>query len=460
MAPVRWPRAALVATALGVAALLAALGIWRGEAYWGLSDGVYAITARELLHGGDLYRQIAAAQPPGVFLVGAALLGIDDSLTMLRAGLELWVLATALLAGTAVLRLTSSTSLAALTAVLVPFTPIALHENALLMPETLGAPLILATALLAADERRTRAAAALGALCLVAKLSFALPVLAVFVVVRHRRRLLVWWAACAALLAAAGTAIWGGALWGNILEAQWQLGGAPWHFVGGFLAQAGWNELPLIVLAGLGLWALWRRRDVPPLARTLVAAGVGGLVLIASDLKLGSYINVVQVAEAPLLALGVAGLVRGALPAAGRWRALAAAGAALGAAQSASAILTPDDPRPYTRPFAASGPRRFLTADQVRAAVRQARGCPSDAPYPGLAFIAFVADRPVAGGQPDHFILHVPYHRERLAAAVADRARACPRGRVPQAQSRRRDSQSASSTSNRGSTWWPPGNSR
>src|ERR687889_1126395 len=77
--------------------VLVALGLWHGEAFWSTSDGVYALTARELLDGLGLYGDIAAAQPPPVYLVGAALLGLDDSLTALRAGLEAGTLGTALL---------------------------------------------------------------------------------------------------------------------------------------------------------------------------------------------------------------------------------------------------------------------------------------------------------------------------------------------------------------------------
>src|SRR5689334_7554825 len=88
------------------AALLAALGLWRGESLWNPSDGVYAMASRQFLHGIGLYDGMATSQPPLVYLVGAGLLGVSDSLTMLRAGLELFGLATALLVWRAVLPLT------------------------------------------------------------------------------------------------------------------------------------------------------------------------------------------------------------------------------------------------------------------------------------------------------------------------------------------------------------------
>src|SRR5205807_2181396 len=73
---------------LGGIALLVALRVWQGDAYWSYSDGVYALSARLLLRGHELYRGIAAAQPPPVFYAGALVLAIRDSLDALRVGLS------------------------------------------------------------------------------------------------------------------------------------------------------------------------------------------------------------------------------------------------------------------------------------------------------------------------------------------------------------------------------------
>src|SRR3979490_2617931 len=73
---------------LGAIAVLVALRTWQGDAYWSYSDGVYALTARLVLHGHDLYREVAAAQPPPVFYAGALLLAVHDSLDALRVGLS------------------------------------------------------------------------------------------------------------------------------------------------------------------------------------------------------------------------------------------------------------------------------------------------------------------------------------------------------------------------------------
>ena len=44
---------------------LALLAAWQRNGYWDFSDGVYAETARALLHGQRLYRDVAAAQLDG-----------------------------------------------------------------------------------------------------------------------------------------------------------------------------------------------------------------------------------------------------------------------------------------------------------------------------------------------------------------------------------------------------------
>lgn len=53
----------LVVATLGLA-ILVALGVWQGQGYWEYSDGVYSLTARLILEGRELYREVAGAQPP------------------------------------------------------------------------------------------------------------------------------------------------------------------------------------------------------------------------------------------------------------------------------------------------------------------------------------------------------------------------------------------------------------
>ncbi|MFL5846605.1 MAG: hypothetical protein ACJ762_18125 [Solirubrobacteraceae bacterium] len=414
-------RRALLACGALTALLLLALGLLRGEAFWSTSDGVYALSARELLHGLDLYSGVAAAQPPPVYLAGAALLGVDDSLTMLRAGLELAALATALLVWLAVWRLTQRPWLAVAAGVATPLLPVMLHENALLTPETIGAPLLLGVAVLAARPGGAAWAGALAAVAASTKLSFALPALAVLLVSPVRRRAIAWFAGTGVLLAAAGTLIWGGDLWRSIITAQAQSGNTALRNLGGLLAQEGWNLIGLVVLAGLGLRA--RVLDAE-LRRTVVAAAAGSLVLGLTVVKLGTYVNVVQVAEPPLLVLGAVGLAS----VTARARVVAFACVALLVAQSGSLLIHPSDPRPYTRPFAESGPRRLLSDGQVERFARAPRACPAGAPYPGIPYLAFVAHRRAPGDQPDVFILNSESNGSFRARYQAELPAACPPG--------------------------------
>jgi hypothetical protein len=64
----------------GGAAEFALLALWQRNGYWDFSDGVYAQSAREVVHGLAPYRDFAAAQPPPVYLLGALLLLIHDRL--------------------------------------------------------------------------------------------------------------------------------------------------------------------------------------------------------------------------------------------------------------------------------------------------------------------------------------------------------------------------------------------
>src|SRR5215467_13155394 len=98
--------------ALGAVLLLVLLAVWQRNGYWEYSDGVYADSARELLHGRDLYSQMGGAQPPSVYLVGALLLWFHDGLASVRAGMALFDLATAALVVVAVWRLTARAWLA------------------------------------------------------------------------------------------------------------------------------------------------------------------------------------------------------------------------------------------------------------------------------------------------------------------------------------------------------------
>src|SRR5436305_515520 len=202
---------------LGGVALLVALRAWQGDAYWSYSDGVYALTARLVLHGHALYRDVAAAQPPPVFYAGTLLLAVADSLDALRVGLSVVNLVTAALVLAATWRLTARRVPAVVAGLLALVTPLALHDHALLTPETLAAPLVLGAALLGARPGRAAAlGGVLGALAAACKLAYALPAIGLVVAVRRRGYL---GRARVALGAAAATALLGAVEIGSLLAS-------------------------------------------------------------------------------------------------------------------------------------------------------------------------------------------------------------------------------------------------
>ncbi len=403
------------------------LALWQRNGYWDFSDGVYALSARELLHGGSLYSTFAGAQPPPVYLVGAGLLAIHDGLASVRTGMALAELATALLVGFAVLRLSNRRGLALAAALASPLLPLELHEHAQLIPETIAAPLLMAGALLAARPGRSAWAGVALALAVSCKLAFVVPALAIVLAGPDRRRTGAAFLASGAILAGASLAGYGTSLWTETVRAQFEVGTASLHYVGGLLAQAAWNELPLLVLAAPLVLAARRRAALSAdaqLERVLLASAAGGLLLGLSLFKHGSYLDVLVVAEAPLLALAVAGAA--ALWRSGGTRLLASLAVALLLAQSASILLDPGNPPIARRPGAQSGLAEVSSPAAVNAAVSAARRCAPARAYSGAPYLAFLANRRMPGEQPDTFMLaNAPADRSFARRAAADTPR-CP----------------------------------
>lgn len=437
---------AVSAWALAAVALLTLLHLWRGDGYWEYSDGVYALTARLLLDGRALYDAVGAAQPPPIFLFGAGALAIDDTVGFLRAAVAAVQLATSALVLVAVWRLTRGRLAAVVAALAVLVAPWTLREHAQLIPETFAAPLLLAATLAigrAGGARRgggegaLRAGALAGALCALAsafKVAFALPALVLLLAGARGRdaRLggLAGFAGAGLLLGAAALAAFGAPLLDGVVRAQRETGLAGLRYVGGLWAQAGWNLLPLAACAALA-WPFRDRLADRDLARALAATAAGALLLLATLFKSGSYLTVVVVIEPPLLCLAAAGVVAAwrswqAAGAAGWAVAVAAAALALGIAQVGSLLADPGDPRPFTRPFAASGPGWNLSPEEVDAAVARLRACPPGLAASGPPYLAFAAGRRMPGDQPDQFILrHAPVLGELRDRADADQPR-CP----------------------------------
>lgn len=420
--------AAFIAAAVAVVALE---WWWQGKTYWLYSEGVYLATSREVLDGAELYEQVAAAQPPLLFLLGAGLLEISDSILFVRAAVSLATVVTGCLVALAVWRLTGRRGAAVVGGLASLVTPWMLREHAALTPEPLAAPLLLGSALLAARARLAPLAGGLAVVAASLKLAFVLPAAALAIAAASRRRFLAGAVAAAAALGLAFLLRWGQPLIDNVVVAQRQAGFQP-ELLPGHIAQAVWNLAPLVALASLAVLRREHARELP-LLWTLTALAAGSLGMLFSLAKDGTYLNVLAAIEPLCVPLAVAGIVwlfedRG-WPARGRRLArAAAAGAVLFiGVQSLTLVASPRNPVGFGNPFLSAAPRQILSSEAVDRAVRQARKCPPGVPYSGVPYVAFIAGRPLPGGQPDGFIVNkAAVHRGLRRAVDRDRPR-CPR---------------------------------
>jgi hypothetical protein len=420
---VRVRRRAILLMLAGGVVEFALLALWQRNGYWEFSDGVYAETARGLLHGERLYRDVAAAQPPPVYLLGAVLLAIHDGLEPIRAGLAAIQLITAGLVATCAWRMSGRSSLALAAGVVSPLLPITLHEHAQLIPETLAAPLILAGVLACSRRDSAFRGGVLLAFAAACKLAFVFPALAITLASVARRRALMGLVLAGIGVLAATLAVFGSEAWDQTIRAQLQVGGGSLHQVAGLVAQAGWNELPLVIGAGGALLLADEALD-RQLLWTLAAAAAAGLALTLTLLKRGSYIDVLIVAEPPSLALAVCGAAWAWERA--RTRPLVLFLTALLAAQSLSLLLSPADPLIARRPLASSGLQYEMSPAAVTHAVDRARRCSHSAAYSGVPFIAFLANRRMPGDQPDLFMIdHAPIDARFARRAASDNPQ-CP----------------------------------
>lgn len=401
-------RAVLLVAALGVLEM-ALLLWWQGNAYWNFSDGVYALSSREFLHGVVPYHDFAAAQPPPVFLFGTLLLAVSDGVGALHVGLGLINLVSAGLVGVGVWRLDGRVWPACLAALVAPLLPISLIGHAQLLPETLAAPLLLAGAMLCARARGQVGGGLLLAVAVWCKLAFLVPAIAIAFSAPASRRVVLTVLGCSVGLFEASVAVFGAGVWRETVVAQFQVGHASLRYVAGLLAQAAWNELPLAIgLAAFIALFVVKRVDFnagqAPLARTLMAAAAGGLLLGLTVFKRGSYIDVLIVAEPPLLILAACAAAS-IWPTSRRARAVVSLIVVFLAAQSVSLLLHPSDPWVAVRPLAASGLAWTAGPSEVDRAVSVASGCPRRLAYAGDPYIAFLASRRTPGLQPDTFML-------------------------------------------------------
>jgi hypothetical protein len=424
--------AAVAAYAVSAVALLAALYFWEARSYIDQSDGVYAYTARAALQGRDLYGEIAAAQPPTLYWLGAGILAVHDSVWGLRAGLSVVLLLTSALVAFAVWRLTAHAVVAGLAGVLSMLAPWTLHEHTALLPETLAAPLLLAGAVASARPRTAVVGGALLAVAVTAKLAFLVPGAAVILAASPRRRCLLGFALSLTALALVFAAAYGSELVDNAIVAQLQSGRHAFRDVVELLVQTAWNEVPLVLVAALA----WRyRRDArdPELLRSLLALTIGAGLLVTTFYKQGTVHQVLVVLEAPACALAASGALWFARDLRSRSRssfrervlAVTVVGCvALLVSQSVSFLVSPTNPALFPRP---SGPELgwLLGDDEVDAAVAEAKRCAPGLPYSGPPYLAFAARRTMPGGQADRFIISSDVNA-RFARAVRAARVTCP----------------------------------
>lgn len=430
----RPPKRAVLLYVAAATLVLTALYAFFGLAYLDYSEGVYAYTARAVGQGAALYSQIAAAQPPPLFLSGAALLWLGDSMWVIRGGLAVVSLASGTLVLIAVWRLTQSSLAAVIGALASLLTPWALREHAVLTPETFAGPLLLLAALLASRPRSSVLGGAAAATAVAFKVAYALPALALVVAASDRRRYVVGSLLTCVLLWSAFVALYGGALVENVLVAQRQTGGQGVSALVGLLAQAAWNLAPLLILASLAWLGRPQARD-SALLESLLVLLVAETLLLGTLLKDGSYLNFLSVIELPAVTVGSGGVLWLSKRRSGRASGVRSGGAvtaatvicvALAMGQAGSLLLDPMRPGVFVRPLSRPAHGVLLSHAEVMARARVARRCPPGLPYSGEPYVAFIARRSMPGDQPDQFIVSQARTHVRFRAAAAAAGERCP----------------------------------
>jgi hypothetical protein len=413
-------------------ATLVAVHLLLYNTYWDYSEGVYALSAHLMLHGGDLYTQIVGAQPPGVFLAGVALLALHDGVEWLRLGVGCLQLGGGLIAGQIVLRLTGSRLGAVLTPVAILLTPWAVHEHGALTPELVAVPVLLGAGLLSVDQRRALPAGVLCGMLPLIKLPLVIPAVAIVLLSARPRRTLAWAGGTLAVGLALTTLLAGSDFWREVFLAQTQTGRRTLGSITGYWAQSGWNVLGLLV-CGAALWRFRAAARDRPLLRAMVGLAAANLITFLTNLKQGTGLNITVPVEAALVPLAMAGAIfalrslRSSSPVhrAGLIALACGAGIAFTLGQSVSLMASPHNPIPFLRAESAPAWEILMTQPQLRAAVASARACPRGEPYGGPPLIAFMAGRSVPAGQPDQFITTRAKTLSSVRARIAAVKRVC-----------------------------------
>ncbi|MGH2345520.1 MAG: ArnT family glycosyltransferase [Chloroflexota bacterium] len=311
----RQPRISPVEVLPGAAVLLVlCVAYWlaairpSSHAYLDYVDGYYLYVSRRMAQGAVLYSGVMGVQPPGIYVVGAALFRLYDHLATARVYSGLLHCATILLVAAVSYRLTRRRAEALVAAAIYTAAPYGLLWSRLFDPNPLVTFLSLCSlwALLGDRTRWAGAAGILAALALLTKVWY-LPVGAITVLwlaVRRREQLapFVAGAIVPAILAfALGTLSAGDAFRHGLLVQDASPFSGSWFETSVYHVLS--DDWPLLLLGLAGARAMWRRGDDQ---HRLIALWIPcSCLVVLATVKEGTAWPVFQFAE-PFLAVGAA----------------------------------------------------------------------------------------------------------------------------------------------------------
>ncbi len=331
--------AILVLPAICVAYWLAAIRPG-SHAYLDYVDGYYLYVAQRMAHGAVLYSRVMGVQPPGIYVVGAALFRVHDQLATARLYSGLLHCGTILMVAAVGYRLSGRRADALIASAIYALAPYGLIWSRIFDPNPLVTFLSLCSfwALLGDRGRWTALAGLFAALALLTKVwYFPVGIVALWWLAVYRREQLVPYVVGAALPAAAacvlGTLSAGGAFWHGLLVQDASPVSGIWFESS--VIHVLIDDWLLLILGLAGARALWRSEDQ---RLRLVALWIpfSCLVLLAT-VKEGTAWPVFQFAE-PFLAVGAAAFLSGRFR---RRETLDAASAVRPSRPSAAALVLP-----------------------------------------------------------------------------------------------------------------------
>lgn len=409
-----------------------------GLGYWTDSEGVYALTARFLLDGHALYSEIVVAQPPPLFLFGAGVLAIHDSLPFLRFVFGLLQVSAALVGGCIAWRLTGKSWAMIVVVVLGLFAPWSVREHGFILPEVFASPLVVLAVLLAARKDCAVITGLLLGVITFTKVPFIIFAIFIIAVAVDRVRVAVWTGVTLSGLLIGSFASFGfGPMWRDLIVAQEQSGTRTFEQVISLLGLCALSSIGLLICATLA-WR-WRKlfyaRDAA-LTRTMFAASFAGLAVTLSTFKVGTTLSILPITEATLavpagaalvLALGQLHSNFGSLPCVGWVRAAFATRTQVFKQPSSvylGVIVVLAGGLVIGQGIAALNSRPRMEDAYVRRTLARIEKCAKGAPVQGTPapYLAFLSNRSVPDNQPDAFLTR----RAPVLAPVLKRMRSVP----------------------------------